>query len=181
MTRGIKLELTGQRFGRLTAVGPDLYRTTHWLCQCDCGIVKAVATDALRRGRTKSCGCLHRELTAQRMTKHGHARRGTKSRVYRMYLGAKRRARKHGVLFELEPDDIVIPEFCPVFPHIRLRHHSGSPGADSPSLDRLLPGLGYTKQNIRVISNKANTIKSSASVEELRQVADWLERERRRR
>lgn len=59
-----KIDITGQRFGRLVAIKPIVvngYRK--WLCGCDCGNLKSVASGALRCGRTKSCGCLSKEFT----------------------------------------------------------------------------------------------------------------------
>lgn len=54
-----RLDLTGQRFGRLTALRPAEYIRpgTAWVCRCDCGQETVVRTDNLRYGRTKSCGC----------------------------------------------------------------------------------------------------------------------------
>lgn len=46
-----------------------------------------------------------------------------------------------------------------------------------PSIDRIDSTKGYTKDNIQVISSKANTMKSNASVEELRMFAYWVLRE----
>ena len=68
-------DLTGQRFGRLTVIkqAPSLrteyeyctsYRTM-WLCQCDCGETVIVAGEDMKRGHTKSCGCLRRETSRQ--------------------------------------------------------------------------------------------------------------------
>ena len=54
-----KLDLTGQRFGRLTVLGPaeNIGNRTAWLCRCDCGQDAVVTTRDLRRGRRTSCGC----------------------------------------------------------------------------------------------------------------------------
>ena len=68
------IDLTGQRFGKLTVIKQaapqktkfDTYRTM-WLCQCDCGRKTAVWAENLKRGMTKSCGCLRRELSSQRL------------------------------------------------------------------------------------------------------------------
>lgn len=61
------LDLTGQRFGRLTALhrAPRDYnkRFACWYCQCDCGNIKIISTDALGR-HTKSCGCLRSEVSS---------------------------------------------------------------------------------------------------------------------
>lgn len=62
------LDLTGERFGRLTA--HDLVTTTSsghrmWRCLCDCGKEAVVRTGSLRSGTTRSCGCLFLEATAE--------------------------------------------------------------------------------------------------------------------
>ena len=66
----MKKEIEGQRFGRLIAEAwiPGRNR---WLCSCDCGAVKEVLTHSLTSGTTRSCGCLRREVSAKRATKHG--------------------------------------------------------------------------------------------------------------
>lgn len=57
------LELTGQRFGRLTVLEkvPSKNNRSMWRCVCDCGNEKVVEGRNLKKGLTKSCGCLKRE------------------------------------------------------------------------------------------------------------------------
>jgi len=54
-----RLDLTDQRFGKLTAVSraDNIGRDTAWLCKCDCGSERVVRTAALRKGEVRSCGC----------------------------------------------------------------------------------------------------------------------------
>lgn len=54
-----KIDLTGQRYGRLTVLAPaeNAGNKTVWLCRCDCGMEILVRTQHLRSGHTKSCGC----------------------------------------------------------------------------------------------------------------------------
>ena len=54
-----KLDLTGQRFGKLTVLAPaeNIGSHTAWLCRCDCGQEAVIATRRLRAGRRISCGC----------------------------------------------------------------------------------------------------------------------------
>lgn len=77
--------------------------------------------------------------------------------------GAKQRAKKYGLPFDITYLDVVIPKKCPYLniPLIPFSEWS------SPSLDRILPELGYVKGNIQVISTKANTMKNNATPEEL--------------
>lgn len=92
-----------------------------------------------------------------------------------MLSRAKNRAKTLGLPFDITPDDIVIPEFCPVFTDLRLEFSSGPTRPDnSPSLDRVQPHLGYVKGNIRVISMKANRIKSNASLDEISAIFHYM-------
>lgn len=87
-----------------------------------------------------------------------------------MWDNAKRRARISNVPFYIEKSDIVIPERCPAL-GIELRHdYDGQKGSripNSPSLDRIIPELGYVKDNIIVVSRLANMIKNNATVEQI--------------
>ena len=55
-----KLDLTGQRYGRLTVLGPaeNIGTRTAWRCRCDCGQETVVKTCHLRTGHVSSCGCM---------------------------------------------------------------------------------------------------------------------------
>lgn len=53
-------DLSDQQFGKLTVLTrtqSDKHGNARWLCRCECGTEKAVATPELVRGKTKSCGC----------------------------------------------------------------------------------------------------------------------------
>lgn len=70
--RGI--DYTGKVFGRLTVVehaGNSKHQENKWRCLCECGNETVVLGSSLRKGSTKSCGCLMRELGAKRQHKHG--------------------------------------------------------------------------------------------------------------
>ncbi|WP_109369034.1 hypothetical protein [Ochrobactrum soli] len=68
----ILLDLTGQQFGRLIAIARDpTARPTRWSCRCECGNTKVAATNDLRQGKTKSCGCLRVEVTGGKNRTHG--------------------------------------------------------------------------------------------------------------
>lgn len=66
-------KITGQRFGRLVALGPIARQNKRimWLCQCDCGQITIAPTADLRNGHTRSCGCLLSDFTVQKNTSHG--------------------------------------------------------------------------------------------------------------
>ena len=54
-----KLNLTGQRFGKLTVLRPaeNVGKRTAWTCRCDCGRETVALTVRLRDGHCRSCGC----------------------------------------------------------------------------------------------------------------------------
>jgi hypothetical protein len=82
------IDLTGQRFGRLLAIsfaGYGANWNSKWRCICDCGNEATIYMNALRRGQTKSCGCLHRDICSRLSTTHGHTKRGQWSAEYRAW------------------------------------------------------------------------------------------------
>lgn len=62
------IDLVGNRYGRLVVLEkaePDKHSHTRWLCQCDCGNQKIIDGGSLKKGLTKSCGCLKKEQLKQ--------------------------------------------------------------------------------------------------------------------
>ncbi len=98
-----------------------------------------------------------------------------------MLSRCKYRARQRGIPFDLTKDDIVIPKTCPVL-GIELRQllieDEPQKGyhPNAPSLDRIIPELGYVKGNVRVISARANLLKNDATISELELVLKDLKR-----
>lgn len=62
-----KVDLTSQRFGKLTVLRVDekyTGRGIYWKCQCDCGSIKSYRTNLLKNGKVVSCGCESRRKTS---------------------------------------------------------------------------------------------------------------------
>lgn len=93
----------------------------------------------------------------------------------RLFRNAKNRAKKKGIEFNLDLKDIIIPTYCPVL-GILIDTKSSENADNCPSLDRVHPSLGYIKGNVNVISNRANRIKNDATGDELRKIADYVQR-----
>lgn len=91
-------------------------------------------------------------------------------------FGAKERAAKAGVPYDLDKDFIksITPDVCPVFGTAFVFIGNGILRPESPTIDRLCPERGYVKDNVVIVSMKANAIKSSATASEIQRVADWL-------
>lgn len=85
-----RVDITGQRFGRLIASRteqPVKYGNTRWECICDCGTVTLVSLGKLRSGMTTSCGCYQRDAARAASVTHGLRR----TRVYRIWAGMMNR------------------------------------------------------------------------------------------
>lgn len=89
---------------------------------------------------------------------------------------ARVRAKRQNLPFDLELEDIEVPPVCPV---LGIKLEIGTKGfhPNSPSADRLKPELGYVKGNVRIVSWRANAIKRDATLDELRRIVAYMERE----
>jgi len=81
------------------------------------------------------------------------------------------RAHELGIPFNLTPDDLDIPDVCPAL-GIKL---DSDERELKPSIDRIIPRLGYVKGNVCVISVRANRIKNNATADELRRIANYID------
>lgn len=91
---GIKRDLTGQRFNRLTVlefVGRDAQGKARWLCECDCGAKTVVDGYNLSSGHVKSCGCWDLEVLRKRSITHGHSNES----IYPVWKSMKARCNNH--------------------------------------------------------------------------------------
>lgn len=84
-----------------------------------------------------------------------------------LHYNIKKRCKKDGVVFDIKPTDIVIPEYCPALGFKLVRGR----GFDAASVDRIIPELGYIKSNIVVVSRLANMMKNAGTVEQMMSVA----------
>ena len=87
---------------------------------------------------------------------------------------AKSRAKEKNIEFNIELQDIHIPDTCPILGIPIIRDSKGI-SDNSPTLDRIDSSKGYIKGNVMVISYRANTIKSFGTAEEHRKIAEFLE------
>lgn len=94
----------------------------------------------------------------------------------RMLTGAKCRAKKKGLDFDLTLSDIIVPEYCPIL-GIPLVTSKGQPTSNSPCLDRVDNSKGYTKDNVRVISHYANMRKADLTITQLENMIAYMKGE----
>jgi len=106
----------------------------------------------------------------------------TRDRAYRkanpqwvLFTQKRARAKSDGVLFKLVFEDIWWPSHCPAL-GIPLNYNGEKSGfaPHSPSFDRIDPTRGYVPDNVLIISNRANKLKSNATTEELEALVRWV-------
>ena len=102
--------------------------------------------------------------------------------IPQLISGFRNRAKKQNVPFNLTVDDMkdLIKNAADICPALGVKMKIAKLYANdsnySPSFDRIDPKKGYTKNNIVIVSNRANRIKSDATVDEIRKVADFYEK-----
>lgn len=141
-----------------------------------------------RRGKN---GYMHEDWVTVEEAKRRNARVASKNKETRktkwgqinaLIADIKCRTNKGDIPFNLDADYLmsIATEECPIFntPFVWGRKGEGVTD-ESPSLDRVIPELGYVKGNVVFISNIANRIKNNATEDQLYAIADWLHETRK--
>ena len=174
----MKKSRVGETHGRLTILREYQSPCKKYVaceCSCSCG----GSTTTTRRhdivsGKIQSCGCLRRERSVETNKKRFDPNAISKTTEYKMLARAKSRAKKNNLAFNIELDDIVIPERCPLL-GIKIESMEVRNSPNNPSRDKISPEKGYIKGNVWGISNRANTLKNDATLTEPKTLVDNLE------
>ncbi len=171
------IDLTGKKFGRLMVIRrgyPDSRNgNARWLCRCGCGIEKVIDGRSLRKGRTKSCGCLRKKLASEkRKLDFGLA---TKQHLIRNY---RRRARERGYsfnlteeyFFELTQQDC---HYCGIKPSQVAKNRDNNGDYIYNGIDRIDNTKGYTIKNVVPCCKTCNQAKNSLTLQEFK---IWIKR-----
>jgi len=92
-----------------------------------------------------------------------------------MWSGAKKRATARNLEFTINQTDIVLLEKCPVLGIDILYNIRSAPTHNSPTVDRVDNSKGYTPDNIRIISYRANSLKNDANKEEIEKIVSFYQ------
>jgi hypothetical protein len=148
-----RVDHSGKVFGRLTAVssaGSTSARVAKWVCHCSCGSVLEVRSSDLVSGNTKSCGCLHRDRTRSKNTRHGETSGRNVSPEYLAWLSMRVRTTNTSApgAKDYALRGITV---CPSWENSfkQFLDDMGRKPSQKHSLDRVDNSLGYSKENCR--------------------------------
>ena len=103
-------------------------------------------------------------------------KRGKEKNPKRIWFqSCKDGAKKRGLVFTLNIEDVIVPKICPVLGIPLEFHNDGKLHPNTPTFDRLNNDKGYTPDNVKVISWRANKYKSDMSTETLRKLLKYAE------
>lgn len=170
-----RLELTGQKFNRLTIIEfshMDKWGTTCWLCKCDCGNEKIVQSGNLRRGKIKSCGCLRSEQAIENIKKVRDRRLPKGIAARNQAINTHKQNAKSGGLEQALTDEQIIAL------HKENCHYCGAPPSNEYStkyntgsytyngIDRVDNDKGYFIDNVVSCCDFCNKAKRNMPIDE---------------
>jgi len=170
------IDLTGQRFFRLKVIhlyGKDKNGQAIWECKCDCGNIKNIRSNSLRRGAIKSCGCWRKEKSPHNKLPYGVAAQ------HKLYNDYKKRAKYDDISFDIEYEDFIsltkrTCEYCGRIPSNVIEPQNKNSGSYIYNgVDRRDNTKGYTKDNCITCCEICNRAKKDLSLEEF---YHWIHR-----
>lgn len=108
--------------------------------------------------------------------------KGKSNLLRAMFTSARRRASNNFMPFDLtlEYMETIALDHCPVTGELldwELQFsEEGKRNCFAPSLDKIVPSLGYTQGNVAIICNQMNTLKSNMTLDQLDQLAEYVRR-----
>lgn len=140
-------------------------------CQTDKDKSEFYHKQAICKACTGVRNKLYRESNSVKMREYDRARYESEW-ARQAWHSARRRAAAAELPFNIAPEDIVVPELCPVL-GIPIFLTRGKAGPNAPSLDRIIPEDGYVRGNVIVVSWRANRLRSDGTSAELSAVAAY--------
>lgn len=154
----MSIDLVNLRFGRLVVVeqaGKNKWNKRLWLCHCDCGEDRVILENRLKSGETRSCKCLQRDGVITRNTKHNHAKRKNKSKIYSIWTAMIQRCTNQNSkdYFLYGGRGILVCEHWKQFSNF-LEDMGEAP--EGCQIDRINNNGDYCKENCHWVTTKQN-------------------------
>jgi hypothetical protein len=174
-----RIDLAGQRFGRLVVAAFSHTKSGRamWLCKCDCGNDSIVSGKLLRCDHTKSCGCLGLELRVAATKKHGLSHK--KDKTYNCWKDMRKRCNNPASMYYYRYGGRGI-KVCPEWDVFQNFLADMGPCPDGYSIERLDIEKGYEPGNCKWIPlnrQQRNTSKSRrvTAFGKTQLVVEWAE------
>jgi len=173
---GKLIDLTGQKFGRLTVIERSYpnakNRSTRWLCKCDCGTEKIILRDSLKSGKTRSCGCLRKGRVGKTRLDYGVAS------MRRTIEGYKRHAKNRGLGYNLTEEqfkEITQKDcyYCGAKPSNIRKAYGYNGDYIYNGIDRIDNTKDYTVDNVVPCCKICNLAKNNLTLQEFK---DWIKK-----
>ena len=183
----IKLNLLGKRFDQLLVIAPAENispKQTAWLCKCECGVEKVIATQTLREGKVHSCGHDLGDLIS--LSNRRRALPGDLAAIRQLIRWYKRSARDRGLVFSISLSEFRTLTSQPCFycgcpPNKLITNPSGSSKYLYNGIDRKDNTVGYLLENCIPCCHTHNMMRRDMSQEDFvaacRQVASHFMRQ----
>ncbi|SDX85350.1 hypothetical protein SAMN05660923_03051 [Tepidimicrobium xylanilyticum] len=176
-----RLELEGQKFGRLTVLGfhdvDPKRKESRWLCKCECGNKRIVRGWKLTSGHTKSCGCLNKERAIAASTTHGLS----SEKLYSIWKAMLARCenKKHPAYKDYGGRGIkVCDEWHDIRTFIKWANNNGY--KEGLELDRIDNNGNYEPSNCRFTTRKKQTRNTRRNINvtidgQTKTLSEWAE------
>jgi len=154
-------DLIGKKFGKLTVIkriGSTGNKDRLWLCKCNCGGLKEVATGRMTTGHVKSCGCLWKHAKGE-------------ANFYKLYRTYQQSAKRRKYPFNLTKGEFRYLTkqkcyYCGTLPNSSADRRASNGAYIYNGIDRLDNNIGYTFDNCVSCCKKCNIMKWDFTIDE---------------
>lgn len=143
------------------------YYEKYWWCECDCGTIKSVSGRSLKRGSSKSCGCLQKEI----VTTHGKSR----SKIYKQYINMVQRCTNpnHKDYWRYgEKNILVCDSWLKSFES--FYNDMGDRPFEDSSIERIDNSKGYSLENCKWATPEEQHYNMSSNIIKTKEEADYI-------